>query len=67
MSTPTYPQSIGKAEAAVESMKKFIQAAWKGSQVDEGRLARSLLEYRNTVTSSETIWPTYPGHPSSSP
>ena len=47
-STLTYPQSNGKAEAAVKSMKKLIQAAWTGSQVDEGRLARSLLQYRNT-------------------
>ena len=62
MSTPTYPQSNGKVEAAVKSMKKFIQAAWTGSQVDEGRLARSLLQYRNTPSGkdnlSETIWPT---------
>ena len=43
-----YPQSNGKAEATVKSMKTLIQAAWTGSQVDEGRLTRSLLQYRNT-------------------
>ena len=56
MSTPTYPQSNGKAEAAVKSMKKLIQA-WTGSQVDEGRLARSLLQYRNTPSCRDNLSP----------
>ena len=56
-STPTYPQSNGKAEAAVKSMKKFIQAAWTGSQVDEGRLARSLLQYCNTPSRRDNLSP----------
>ena len=56
-STPTYPQSNGKAEAGVKSMKKLIQAAWTGSQVDEGRLARSLLQYRNTPSRRDNLSP----------
>ena len=53
MSTPTYPQSNGKVEATVKSMKKLIEASWVRSSLDEGRLARALLQYRNTP---ETIY-----------
>ena len=28
-STPTYPQSNGKAEATIKSMKKIFRAAWR--------------------------------------
>ena len=55
-STPTYLQSNGKAEVAVKSMKKLIQTAWTGSQVDEGRLARSLLQYRNTPSRRDNLY-----------
>ena len=33
--TPYYPQSNGKAEATVKSMKKIIRTAWNGRQLDE--------------------------------
>ncbi len=42
------PQSNGKAEAIVKSMKNLNQAAWTGSLLDEGKLAHALLQYRNT-------------------
>ena len=48
MSSPRYPQSNGKAEAAVKSMKNLISAAWVRRGVDEAVLARALLQYRNT-------------------
>ena len=38
-------------------MKKLIQAAWTGSQVDEGSLARSLLQYRNTPSRRDNLSP----------
>ena len=39
-SSPRYPQSNGKAEATVKSMKKIIRAAWRGRSLDENKLAR---------------------------
>lgn len=47
-SSPTYPQSNGKAESAVKSMKKIIRGSWTGYQLDQNKLARGLLQYRNT-------------------
>ena len=47
MSSPHYPQSNGKAEATVKSMKKLIAAAWSGRSLDLDKLCRSLLQYRN--------------------
>ena len=49
-SSPRYPQSNGKAESTVRSMKKLIQAAWTGRHLDEDKLTRGLLQYRNTPT-----------------
>ena len=43
MSSPGYPQSNGKAEAAVKSMKKLIRRSTKQSVLDENKLARALL------------------------
>ena len=37
-STPYYPQSNGKAEATVKSMKKIIRTSWRGSRLDEDNL-----------------------------
>ena len=56
-STPTYPQSNGKVEATVKSMKKLIEAAWTRSQLDEGKLARSQLQYRNTPCRRDCLSP----------
>ena len=47
-SSPGYPQSNGKAEATVKSMKKLLEAAWNGRHLDEDKLTRGLLQYRNT-------------------
>ena len=64
-STPTYPQSNGKAEATVKSMKKLIQGSWTGSSVDEAKLARGMLQYRNTPSRRDGLSPAQKlfGHP----
>ena len=38
-SSPRYPQSNGKAEPTVKSMKKIIRSAWHGQSLDENKLA----------------------------
>lgn len=64
-STPTYPQSNGKAEVTVKSMKKLIEASWVRSRLDEGRLARALLQHRNTPSRRDKLSPAQKlfGHP----
>ena len=64
-SSPRYPQSNGKAEASVKSMKKLIQAAWTGRGLDEDKLARALLQYRNTPSRKDGLSPACKlfGHP----
>ena len=57
MSSPRYPQSNGKAEAAVKSMKNLISATWMGSQLDEAKIARALLQYRNTPSRRDGLSP----------
>lgn len=56
-SSPRYPQSNGKAEATVKSMKKLISAAWTGRSVNWDRLSRSLLQYRNTPSRKDGLSP----------
>jgi len=56
-STPHYPQSNGKAESAVKSMKKLIRAAWMGNHLDEETLCKSLLQYRNTPSRKDGLSP----------
>ena len=56
-SSPLYPQSNGKAEATVKSMKKLIQASWTGNRIDEGKMARALLQYRNTPSCRDSLSP----------
>lgn len=46
-SSPTYPQSNGKAEPAIKLMK-IIKGTWTSHQLDKRKLALSLLQYRNT-------------------
>ena len=64
-SSPHYPQSNGKAEAAVKSMKKLISAAWTGRSVNWDQLTRSLLQYRNTPCRKDGLSPAQKllGHP----
>ena len=56
-SSPLYPQSNGKAEATVKSMKKLIRAAWTGRSLDEDILTRALLQYRNTPSRKDGLSP----------
>jgi len=65
MSSPHYPQSNGRAEAAVKSMKKLIRAAWNGRFLDTNKLCRSLLQYRNTPSRKDGRSPAQKlyGHP----
>ena len=56
-SSPRYPQSNGKIEATVKSMKKLISAAWSGRSVSWEKLCRSLLQYRNTPCRKDGLSP----------
>ena len=56
-SSPMYPQSNGKAEATVKSMKKLIQASWTHDALDERKLTRALLQYRNTPSQRDRLSP----------
>ena len=64
-SSPRYPQSNGKAEATVKSMKKLIRTAWSGRSLNEDKLTRSLLQYRNTPSRWDGVSPAQKlfGHP----
>ena len=54
---PMYPQYNGKAEATVKSMKKIIQASWTCDALDEHKLTRALLQYRNTPSQRDRLSP----------
>ena len=56
-SSPTYPQSKGKAEATAKSMKKLIQPAWTGQSINEDKLTQALLQYRNTPARRDGLPP----------
>ena len=56
-STPTYPQSNGKIEATVKSMKKLSQMSWNGRYIDDDKLTRVLLQYRNTPSRKDGLSP----------
>ena len=60
-----YPQSNGKVEATVKSMKKLISSAWTGCSVNWEKACRSLLQYRNTPCRKDGISPAQKvlGHP----
>ena len=59
MSSPRNPQSNGKAESAVKSMKNLITSSFKGGNADleEDKLARALLQYRNTPNKRDGLSP----------
>ena len=65
MSSPHYPQSNGKSESAVKSMKKLISATWTDCTVDRNKLSRALLQYRNTPCRKDGLSPAQKlfGHP----
>ena len=56
-STPHYPQSNGSAEAAVKSMKRIIRAAWNSRCINEEKLCRALLQYRNMPSRKDGLLP----------
>jgi len=56
-SSPRYPQSNGKAEATVKSMKNLISAAYARNSVNWDKLSRSLLLYRNTPSRKDGLSP----------
>jgi len=43
-----YPQSNGKIEATVKSMKKIIASSWGNRSVNVNSMCQELLQYRNT-------------------
>ena len=57
--------TILRAEAAVKSMKKIIRTAWNGRFLDDGRLCKALLQYRNTPSTKDGLSPAQKpfGHP----
>ena len=56
-SSPHYPQSNGKIESAVKSMKKIIYTAWNSRSLDHNKLCRALLHYRNTPSHKDGLSP----------
>ena len=50
MSSACYPQSNGRAEAAVKSLKRLLRGN-KGSKgtIDKDKIAKALLQHRNTL------------------
>ena len=64
-STPHYPQSNGKIEATVKSMKKIIRSSWNGRFLDDDKFCRALLQYRNTPSRKDGTSPAQKlyGHP----
>ena len=65
ISSPRYPQSNGKIEATVKSMKKILAASWDHRHLNEDKLCRALLQYRNTPSRKDGHSPAQKlfGHP----
>ena len=65
ISTPHYPQSNGKVEATVKSMKKIIRISWNGRFLNHDKFCRALLQYRNTPCHRDGLSPSQKlyGHP----
>ena len=56
-SSPRYPQSNGKIEATVKSMKKLIKTSWNDCSLNEDQLTRAILQYRNTPSRKDGLSP----------
>ena len=65
ISPPRYPQSNGKIEATVKSMKKILAASWDHRYMNEDKLCRALLQYCNTPSRKDGLSPAQKlfGHP----
>jgi len=65
VSSPRNPQSNGKAEATVKSMKKLLYTCWNGRSLDHDKFCRALLQYRNTPNRKDGLSPAQKlfGHP----
>ena len=48
--SPHYPQSNGKIEATVKSMKKIIALCWGNRSMNVNIMCRALLQYWNTLS-----------------
>ena len=55
VSSPHNPQSNGKAEATVKSMKKLLHTCWIGRSLDHEKFCRALLQYRNTPSRKDGL------------
>ena len=64
-SSPYHPQSNGKIESTVKSMKRIIPTSWNGRSLDEDKVCRALLQYRNTPSWRDGLSPAQKlyGHP----
>ena len=57
ISTAYYPQSNGKAESAVKSVKKIIKRYWNGRHLDEDGVCKAMLQYKNTPSRRDGLSP----------
>ena len=57
VSTPHYPQSNGKVEATVKSMKKIIRTSWNGRSLSHDKFCQALLQYRITPSHRDGLSP----------
>ena len=64
-SSPRNPQSNGKVEATVKSMKNMITSAIKVRRIDQDKIYKSLIQYRNTPSQRDGLSPAQKlfGHP----
>ena len=59
VSTPHYPQSNGKVEAAVKFMKNSsMYVSWNRRSLNQDKFCQALLQYRNTPSCKDSLSPT---------
>ena len=56
-SSPHYPQSNGKTEATVKSMKRIISTSWSTRTLNKDKLGYTVLQYRNTPSCKDGLSP----------